>query len=110
MFKDSVIAEFPEMSCFGYLFRLLQRIGGCTAGFSGPIPITVSDVKSWCDAIGVELFPTEIELIASLSGIYCAGLNRYKDPENHPPRAIADDGSPNFGYLGVMQQEMRKMR
>ena len=69
LFKGSVIADFPDMTCYGYLFNLLQRIGGCTAGFSGPIPITVMDVKAWCDAIGVELFPTEIELIASLSGV-----------------------------------------
>lgn len=93
IYRDTRIAEVPELGAYRYIFDLLQKIGLYGSGMSGPVPISWSEIAAWQNANGVTLTPAELDIIKQLSADYCGQYHKSSDPQEMPPAAIALDGS-----------------
>lgn len=98
------------MGDYLYLFNLLSRIGMCRAGMAGPIPISHGCVNDWCNGVGVNLYPTEREIIVATSQSYVSWLNKGVNPGENSPMAYLSDGSIDHEYLGRVAMALRSTR
>lgn len=68
--------DFPEEVLHvwsAFLFLSETR----AAGFSGPLPITYSEIKSWTELTGNYLSPWEVEAVKKLDAVYMRVVNKH---------------------------------
>lgn len=102
-----MIAKVPELEYCDYVFELWGKIGMCSSGVSGAIPLSWGVINDWCTGNGLDLWPTERALIVKLSESYVEQLNKSDDPRELPPIAIMPDGDIDYGVLGQMHMAGR---
>lgn len=99
-FDETFVCEIPDTGEFKYLFNLLSRIGIAEAGFNGAVPITMRRINDWCCGVGVDLYPTEKEMMVRMSEAYVSHLRKSEHPGELPPAAIIDnEGSVDQDYI-----------
>jgi hypothetical protein len=68
--------EFPdEVLHVWSAFLLLSETRA--QGFSGPLPITYSEIKSWIELTGNYLLPWEVEAVKKLDAVYMRVVNKH---------------------------------
>lgn len=67
--------EFPEEMLHVWS-AFLSLNGTRSAGFSGPLPISYSEMKSWMELTGNYLSPWEVEAIKKLDAVYMKVVNK----------------------------------
>ena len=66
--------EFPrKMSHIWSVFSALSSTR--PMGFSGPLPITYTDIKNYCDLYGIELEPRDLDAIKRLDNTFLRTAN-----------------------------------
>ena len=66
--RESVKLDMPEVNHYGYLIDYLHELG--VAG-KDVTPISFTELKAWCDLMGLSLTPFENSTIIKLSVSYC---------------------------------------
>lgn len=70
---------FPEITD-DYLISMVQEIGWCLSGGMGAVPLTASEIQSWCEMMDEELSPWEFRVIRRMSSAYVSGTNASEAP------------------------------
>lgn len=99
-FEKTFVCEIPDTGDFRYLFNLLNRIGIAEPGLNGAIPIKMGRINDWCAGVGVDLYPTEKEMLISMSEAYVSHLRKSEHPNEQAPAAVIDeDGNVDQDYI-----------
>jgi hypothetical protein len=68
--------EFPEEMLHVWS-AFLSLSGTRSAGFSGPLPITYSEIRSWMEVTGNYLSPWEVDAVKKLDAVYLRVVNKH---------------------------------
>lgn len=61
----------PFPNNVSHIWSLFIELSGTRpVGFSGPLPITYTEIKSYCDLSGIEIRPYEVSAIKYLDNIF----------------------------------------
>lgn len=110
MFSGTVVAQLPELDYCDYVFDLWGKVGICSSGMAGPIPLSWGQVNDWCVGNGLDLWPTERALIVRLSEAYVSKLNKSDHPQELSPMVYNENGEVDSGKQGVVLMAARKSR
>lgn len=69
----------------GYLVVILSAIGFYNAGFSGPVPITHTDVVAWSTLSNMKLSAWEVEVLLDLSRVFVDSYLKYSGSADSSP-------------------------
>lgn len=87
--NDEVILSIPEVKCM-YLFEYLLKMG--VMCFSGMInvPLSWSEIKSWCELTGVRLSAWEVQTIRRASEVYVEQVELSRKPDAPMPERVIE--------------------
>ena len=64
-----IAPDFPEV--LDYLWEIFIKLSNTRGqGFDDPLPITYSEIKSWSEMTGTEIYPWEVDAVKRLDAVY----------------------------------------
>lgn len=105
-----MVAQVPELEYCDYIFDLWGKIGMCSSGMAGAIPLSWGQVNDWCDGNKLDLWPNERSLIIRLSEAYVSKLSKSEHPQELSPMVYDDNGEVDSAKQGYVLMAGRKNR